>query len=604
MPRSCTYTGSGTEATYYALRIARAYTRRNKVLKFEGAWHGMHDYGLWGTVPSRASDYPRALPDSVGVPDETGTTVLVSPFNETDAAVAMIERHAGDLAAVIVEPLQRVLRPEPGFLEALREATRRHGIVLIFDEIVTGFRIAWGGAQQAYGVVPDLACYGKAISGGFPLAAIAGSRDVMSVLDARARPRAEVVWATNTLNGNPVCAAAGLAALDVLGGAGIYDHLARIGARLREGLVAAGTRHGFAVQAPGEDAVFGLRFTARRPLRTWMDLTTADKDLGWRFAMALLARGLLVNPNEKFYLSITHTDADVDHTLEVADDAFAALARGCALSRVVEAPDDAGSARAATVARAGTGQRHEAHRQHDGARQRAIGVLANQQQVLSERARVDRDDHAPARLQLRDQRLGNVRRCGGDDDRVERRALRPAGVAVADAHHDVAVAVRGEPPLGLATERLDDLDRADRPDELGEHGGLVPGARADLEDHVAGLRLDQVGGQRHDVRLRDRLPLPDRQRTVLVGPVHERGRDEPMARHPAQRRHHRRRQRLTSGLARGIARHPGDGLDHAAARLRVGTLVALRGRGRGQGKQDRGGQPPSPAPHATRPASS
>jgi glutamate-1-semialdehyde 2,1-aminomutase len=322
------YTGSGTEATYYALRVARAYTRRSKVLKFEGAWHGMHDYGLWGTVPSRASDYPRALPDSVGVPDETGATVLVSPFNETDAAVAMIERHAGDLAAVIVEPLQRVLRPEPGFLEALREATRRHGIVLIFDEIVTGFRIAWGGAQQAYGVVPDLACYGKAISGGFPLAAIAGSRDVMSVLDARARPRAEVVWATNTLNGNPVCAAAGLAALDVLGGAGIYDHLARTGARLREGLVAAGTRHGFAVQAPGEDAVFGLRFTGRRPLRTWMDLTTADKDLGWRFAMALLARGLLVNPNEKYYLSIMHTDADVEHTLEVADDAFGALARG------------------------------------------------------------------------------------------------------------------------------------------------------------------------------------------------------------------------------------------------------------------------------------
>jgi len=322
------YTGSGTEATYYALRIARAFTGRSKVLKFEGAWHGMHDYGLWGTVPARASDYPRALPDSVGVPAETGETVLVTPFNETEAAVALIDRHAGDLAAVIVEPLQRVLRPEPGFLEALRDATRRHGIVLIFDEIVTGFRIAWGGAQQAYGVVPDLACYGKAISGGFPLAAIAGRGDVMGVLDARARPRAEVVWATNTLNGNPVCAAAGNAALDVLGGSGVHERLARVGARLRRGLVEAGARRGFEVQAPGEDAVFGVRFTARRPLRTWMDLVTADKDLGWRFAMELLARGLLVNPNEKFYLSIAHTDADVDRTLEIADDAFAALSRG------------------------------------------------------------------------------------------------------------------------------------------------------------------------------------------------------------------------------------------------------------------------------------
>ena len=281
-----------------------------------------------GTVPAQASDYPRSAPDSVGVPAATGETVLVTPFNDAAAAVAMIERHAHELAAVIVEPLQRVLRPEPGFLEALREATRRHGIVLVFDEIVTGFRIAWGGAQQAYGVVPDLACYGKAISGGFPLAAIAGRGDVMSVLDARARPRAEVVWATNTLNGNPVCAAAGLAALDVLGQPGTYDHLARIGSRLRAGLVAAGSRHGFAVQAPGEDAVFGLRFTARKPLRTWMDLTTADKDLGWRFAMALLARGILVNPNEKFYLSIAHTDADVERTLSIADEAFAALARG------------------------------------------------------------------------------------------------------------------------------------------------------------------------------------------------------------------------------------------------------------------------------------
>ena len=321
------YTGSGTEATFYALRIARAYTKRNKVLKFEGAWHGMHDYGLWGTVPSQASDYPRATPDSVGVPKETGETVLVTPFNETARAVEMIERHAKELAAVMVEPLQRVLLPEPGFLEAIREVTKKHGIVLVFDEIVTGFRIAWGGAQERYGVVPDLACYGKAISGGFPMAAIVGSGEIMSVLDARSRPKAEVVWATNTLNGNPVCAAAGLAALDTLSQPGTYDKLARIGSRLRKGMVESGERHGFAVQAPGEDAVWGIRFTDRNPLRTWMDLTTADKDLGWRWAIELMKRGLLVNPNEKFYISIAHTDADVDRTLGIVDEAFAALKR-------------------------------------------------------------------------------------------------------------------------------------------------------------------------------------------------------------------------------------------------------------------------------------
>ena len=322
------YTGSGTEATFYSLRIARAFTKRNKVLKFEGAWHGMHDYGLWGTVPAQPSDYPHARPDSVGVPPQAGETVLVTPFNETARAVQMIERHAHELAAVMVEPLQRVLLPEPGFLQAVREATRKHGIVLIFDEIVTGFRIAWGGAQARYGVVPDLACYGKAISGGFPMAAIAGDAAIMSVLDARSRPKAEVVWATNTLNGNPICAAAGIAALEVLSQPGVYDGLHRVGAKLRAGLVAAGERHGFAVQAPGEDAVFGVRFTDRKPLRTWMDLTTANKELGLRWALELIKRGLLVNPNEKFYISIAHTEADVDRTLDIADQAFAALKSG------------------------------------------------------------------------------------------------------------------------------------------------------------------------------------------------------------------------------------------------------------------------------------
>jgi len=319
------YTGSGTEATFYALRVARAYTGRNKVLKFEGAWHGMHDYGLWGTVPGTPSDYPRAQPDSVGVPAQTGETVLVTPFNDAARAVETIERHAHELAAVMVEPLQRVLQPEPGFLEAVREVTRRHGIVMIYDEIVTGFRIAWGGAQERYGVVPDLACYGKAISGGFPLAAVVGRSEIMGVLDARRRPKSETVWATNTLNGNPVCAAAGLAALDALSQPGVYDRLHRLGSRLRAGMIDSGQRHGFPVQAPGEDAVWGIRFTQRRPLRNWIDLTTHDKDLGWRWAIELMKRGLLVNPNEKFYISLAHTDADVDRTLQIVDDAFAAV---------------------------------------------------------------------------------------------------------------------------------------------------------------------------------------------------------------------------------------------------------------------------------------
>ena len=321
------YTGSGTEATFYSLRIARAFTRRNKVLKFEGSWHGMHDYSLWGTVPTSPSDYPHAKPDSVGIPAQAGETVLVTPFNDAARAVEMIERNAADLAAVIVEPLQRVLLPEPGFLQALREVTKKHGIVLVFDEIVTGFRIAWGGAQERYGVVPDVACYGKAMSGGFPMAAVVGRANVMAVLDVRQRPRAEVVWATHTLSRNPIGATAGCAALDALAQPGVYDRLHKTGSRLRAGIVAAGERHGFAVQTPGEDAVFGVRFTARKPLRTWIDLTTADKELGLRWALEMIRRGILINPNEKIYISIAHTDADVERTLAVADEAFAAMKR-------------------------------------------------------------------------------------------------------------------------------------------------------------------------------------------------------------------------------------------------------------------------------------
>ncbi len=319
------FVGSGTEATFFAMRLARAATGRSKVLKFEGGWHGTNDYALWGTVPKRPSPYPNAEPDSIGIPEALRGQVLVAPFNDARRAAEIINRHAGELAAVIVEPLERVLTPVPGFLESLREATARHQIVLIFDEVVTGFRIAWGGAQERYGVVPDLATYGKAMSGGFPMAAIAGRAEVMKHLDARRTERSRLVWASGTLNGNPVSATAGLAALDVLSRPGAYEHLHKIGARLRREIPALGRRHGFAVQTPGEDAVFGVRFTDREPLRNWEDLLTADTSLNLRWSVELLKRGILVNPNEKFYLSLAHTDADVDRTLEACDQAFAAI---------------------------------------------------------------------------------------------------------------------------------------------------------------------------------------------------------------------------------------------------------------------------------------
>lgn len=321
------FTGSGTEATFFALRVSRAFTGRQKILKFEGGWHGMHDYSLWGTVPSQPSDYPRARADSTGIPPMIGGEVLVAPFNDAARAVEIIEQHASELACVLVEPLQRVLVPRPEFLAAVREVTRRHGIVLVFDEIVTGFRIAWGGAQERYGVEPDLATYGKAMAGGLPMACLAGRAEYLAPLDARRTERTNLAWASGTLNGNPISASAGLAALDVLSQPGVYEHLHRIGGRLRRGIEESGRRHGFPTQALGEDAVFGVRFMENADPQSWIDLQAHDRALGLKWGVELLKRGLLVNPNEKFYISIAHTEADVDRTLEICDEAFAAVKR-------------------------------------------------------------------------------------------------------------------------------------------------------------------------------------------------------------------------------------------------------------------------------------
>jgi glutamate-1-semialdehyde 2,1-aminomutase len=320
------YTGSGSEATLYALRLARAATDRHAILKFEGGWHGMNEYALWATTPPTPSHYPLGEPDSAGIPPVVRDEVLVAPFNDADQAVDIIREHAGDIAAVIVEPLQRVLTPLPGFLQAVRDVTKQYGIVLIFDEIVTGFRIAWGGAQERYGVVPDLATYGKAMSGGLPMAAVVGNREVMRLVDSRRTDHAHRVWAGGTLSGNPLAAAAGLASLAVLSRPGTYERLHHLGGRLRKGIRELGTARGFAVQVPGEDSVFGVRFMTDESPTSWESLLAADKDLGLRWAIELIKRGVLVNPNEKFYVSIAHTDDDVDRALEVVDDAFEALA--------------------------------------------------------------------------------------------------------------------------------------------------------------------------------------------------------------------------------------------------------------------------------------
>ncbi|MBI2492934.1 MAG: aminotransferase class III-fold pyridoxal phosphate-dependent enzyme [Candidatus Rokubacteria bacterium] len=318
------YTSSGSEATFFALRVARAYRRRDKVMKFEGGFHGTHDYVLQSVAPRSPKAFPAPMADSAGIPHAIEGEVLIAPYNDLATAEALIAAHHEELAAVLIEPYQRTIPPAPGFLAGLRAATRRHEVPLVFDEIVTGFRFAYGGAQEFYGVVPDLACYGKVVAGGFPLACVAGPTAIMRHFDAALEGTPEYVWQAGTFNGNAIACAAGLATLTELRKPGTYERLFKTGARLREGLRAAVRKHGLAAQVSGEPPVFDILFTDR-PIVDYRATLTADRDRIKRFNQELVRRGVVKAAN-KIYVSLAHSDQDIDETLAIFDQALAALA--------------------------------------------------------------------------------------------------------------------------------------------------------------------------------------------------------------------------------------------------------------------------------------
>jgi glutamate-1-semialdehyde 2,1-aminomutase len=318
------YVSTGTEATFHALRLARAFTEKSTVLKFEGGYHGAHDYALVGAINGLRDGEDRPRSDSAGIPIPVSATILVSPFNDPDAARRMISENANELAAVIVEPLQRGIPPAPGFLQSLREATRDHGVLLIFDEVVTGFRLAYGGAQEYYGVEPDLATYGKAIGGGYPIAAVCGRRDVLALSDPARRGSDSYAYLGGTLSGNPVAAVAGLATLNEMRQPGVYERLFATGNRLRQGIETLGRDLGMPVQAPGEGPVFQVFFT-ERPIRNHQDSSAADAALAWQFGLELLDRGLFHTPGAKFYVSTVHGEQEIARTLEAFEGALRAV---------------------------------------------------------------------------------------------------------------------------------------------------------------------------------------------------------------------------------------------------------------------------------------
>lgn len=313
---------TGTEATFAALRLARAFTGRDKILKFEGGWHGGHDVGQLSGAPGKPTPFPDPVPDCDGIPQGTSRDVLVAPFNDPAEAEAIIGRYARELAAVIVEPLQRALKPEPGFLERLRSVTRKFDVVLIFDEIVTGFRLAWSGAQERYGVAPDLACYAKTIGGGYPLSAIVGKKELLQLADPRRKGKDIYCFLSGTLTANPVACAAGLATLGALRQDKVYSRLHQLGRQLTDGLHQAARQVGIPLQVLGDGPVLQVYFTDHTPLRNHRDLLVADRAKAIRFAHELIRRGVFCTPGGKLYLSLAHSDADVEKTIQIATDAL------------------------------------------------------------------------------------------------------------------------------------------------------------------------------------------------------------------------------------------------------------------------------------------
>jgi glutamate-1-semialdehyde 2,1-aminomutase len=316
------FVSSGTEATMSALRLARGFTGRRKILKFAGCYHGHADALL---VSAGSGVATLGIPGSPGVPEGTVADTLVAPFNDLAAVDEAIAAHGRDLAAVIVEPVvgnMGVVAPASGYLAGLRERTARAGALLVFDEVITGFRVARGGAQQLYGVVPDLTCLGKIIGGGLPVGAYGGRADIMS----RVAPEGPVYQA-GTLSGNPLAMAAGIATLDALDAPGAYERLEALGARLEQGLREAARRAGATVTVNRVGSLLTPFFCAG-PVADYESAKRSDTARFGRFFHAMLERGVYLPPAqfEALFLSLAHTDADVDRTVQAAGEALAGAA--------------------------------------------------------------------------------------------------------------------------------------------------------------------------------------------------------------------------------------------------------------------------------------
>ncbi|WP_414549447.1 glutamate-1-semialdehyde 2,1-aminomutase [Anabaena sp. CCY 0017] len=315
------FVNSGTEACMAVLRLMRAFTNREKIIKFEGCYHGHADTFL---VKAGSGVATLGLPDSPGVPKSSTITTLTAPYNDLEAVKVLLEQNRDEIAGVILEPVvgnAGFITPDAGFLEGLRELTHEHGALLVFDEVMTGFRIAYGGAQEKFGVTPDLTTLGKVIGGGLPVGAYGGRRDIMSMI-APAGP----VYQAGTLSGNPLAMTAGIKTLELLQRPGTYEYLDQITQKLADGLVKIAQETGHSVCGGHISAMFGLFFTSG-PVHNYEDAKKSDMAKFGRFHRGMLERGVYLAPSqfEAGFTSLAHTEADIEKTLAVAREVLASL---------------------------------------------------------------------------------------------------------------------------------------------------------------------------------------------------------------------------------------------------------------------------------------
>ncbi len=315
------FVNSGTEACMSVLRLMRAFTGRDKIIKFEGCYHGHADMFL---VKAGSGVATLGLPDSPGVPKTTTNNTLTAPYNDLEAVKALFVENPDSIAGVILEPVvgnAGFIVPDAGFLEGLRELTKEYGSLLMFDEVMTGFRIAYGGAQEKFGITPDLTTLGKVIGGGLPVGAYGGRADIMAMV-APAGP----MYQAGTLSGNPLAMTAGIKTLELLQRPGTYQYLDKVTKSLTEGLLKVARDAGHSVSGGHISAMFGMFFTGS-PVHNYEDAKKADVAKFGRFHRGMLERGVYLAPSqfEAGFTSLAHTEADIERTLAAAKEVLASL---------------------------------------------------------------------------------------------------------------------------------------------------------------------------------------------------------------------------------------------------------------------------------------